>query len=290
MSLHSIKIATYNIFGTPQSFEGFLKSQPFWPERLLMPEVAQTLRHYDIVCIQENFLAGMQQTVLQMQRQAGFPELWADPQTPCGITKTLTGSGLAILSRFPLDVTVETLEKGGGPDGLARKGFCVARVRLPSNQEIWVYNTHVQADDFRVGDEECRRIRKRQLEGFLNSVRQATRAGIPTLVCGDFNVPANTDEYDEIAQMLLPTHADPITPSAITYDTIHNDMTREFHSGGPAQARLDYIWVDRNLSAEHPHIFLAEPLQNVPARPSDYHGNVHASDHYGLGLTVHLPP
>lgn len=288
MKKNSIKIATWNCFGTPQSIEDFFASKPFWPERLVARAVFETLRQYDIVCVQENFVEGVRAALLQIQREAEFSELWLDPLGYNAEDKTLTGSGLAILSRFPMEVYFEKLAPGGGPDGLARKGFARARLRLPGGRELYVHNTHLQADDFRVGDAECRRIRRLQLEGLVRSVLEAMSLGIPSILCGDLNVPAGTDEYDEIASLLAPTHEDPIDTKVVTYDTVNNDMTRAFHCGGPEQGRLDYIWVDRAVEYDEAHLFLHEPLENIPSRPLDYSGRVFASDHFGLGLTLRL--
>ncbi len=288
MKINSIRIATWNCFGTPQSIEDFFESRPFWPERLCAPAVIETLRQYDIVCVQENFVEGVRAALVQIQREAEFSELWLDPLGYNAADKTLTGSGLAILSRFPMDVYFEKLARGGGPDGLARKGFARARVRLPGGQELYVHNTHLQADDFRVGDEECRRIRRRQIERLVQSVLEVMGPGIPSILCGDLNVPAGTDEYDEIASLLLPTHHDPVDTSVVTYDTINNEMTRAFHCGGPDQGRLDHIWVDRGVESHEPHLFLQAPLDDVPSRPADYGGRVFASDHFGLGMTIKL--
>ena len=151
-----IRIATWNCFGVPPSAEDFFAGTPFWPERFASQALIDVLSSHDIVCVQENLLEGVRARLEAIRAIAGFDALWFDPMGPDMEDGTFVGGGLAIFSRFPMDVRFVRLPRGAGPDGFARKGFAVADVRLPSGRVVHVINTHLQADDPLISLEECR--------------------------------------------------------------------------------------------------------------------------------------
>src|SRR4051794_40405810 len=97
-----LRIATWNCFGAPTSADDFFAGRPFWPERLESRAVLETLADYDLVCVQENLVERVRESLERLQRAGGFAELWFDPMGPDLDDNTFVGGGLAILSRFPL--------------------------------------------------------------------------------------------------------------------------------------------------------------------------------------------
>lgn len=286
-----IRIATWNCFGAPQNLEDFLAGRPFWPERLEEPAVLATLSGYDIVCIQENLVDRVRASLEALQVVGGFAELWFDPMGPCGETKTFVGGGLAILSRFPLVGTrFVHLPRGEGPDGYARKGFALTEVRLPSGRELYLANTHLQADDERASLLACQKARWSQLEGLREGIAGLVGDGAPLVLCGDLNVPHGSDEYEKVARLFGPELRDLAGRAGFhTYDTERNDIAARFHEGGPGKALIDYVWTSRrHVEPKSVAMILEEPIAELGGCPPGYAGRAFPSDHYGLGVVVEI--
>lgn len=281
----SVRLATWNCFGAPQSLEDFLEGRPFWPERLLSPSVIEALSGYDIVCIQENFVGGVHERLEALRVAGGFSELWHDPPGPDGVDKTLVGAGLVILSRFPLKARFLRLPRGVGADGFARKGAALAEVRLPGGRELFLVNTHLQADDGRVSPEECHAVRKDQVDVLADALRDPLASGVPTVLCGDLNVPCGTSEYERLARRLGEGLSDHTARAGLlTYDTERNDVARAFHEGGPERALIDYVWTSRRAAPTRIGMELVAPLGELSGCPARYEGRAFASDHFAVGV------
>jgi len=284
----SVRLATWNCFGAPQSLEDFLEGRPFWPERLAAPSVIEALSCFDIVCIQENFVGGVHERLEALRIAGGFSDLWHDPPGPDRDDKTLVGAGLVILSRFPVEARFLRLPRGVGADGFARKGAALAEVRLPGGRELFLVNTHLQADDGRVSPEECLSVRKAQIEVLADALAEHLARGVPTVLCGDLNVPCGTTEYEGVLSRRLGASLTDLTARAglVTYDTEENDVARAFHEGGPERALIDYVWTSKRVSPERVALELVAPLGELSGCPSQYGGRAFASDHFGVGVTI----
>jgi endonuclease/exonuclease/phosphatase family metal-dependent hydrolase len=288
--MERVRVATWNCFGVPCSFEDFALSRPFWPERLVSPEVARALRDYDVVCVQENLTDRVRESLEHLRDAAGFEALWFDPMGPDGPTGTFVGGGLAILSRLPIDVAFTRLPRGAGPDGWARKGFAVAAVTLPSGRVVHVVNTHLQADDHTVPLADCRAARAAQLAELLPAAIELGRSGRPAIVCGDFNVPHGSDEFAALEGALGGHFVELASRAGLaTYDTARNDLAAAFHSGGPERALLDHVWVSAGAFEVHDvRALLDDPLEGVGAAPEGWDRRAFASDHFAVGATLAL--
>lgn len=286
----TVRIATWNCFGVPHSLEDFAAGRPFWPERLVSPEVVRALGELDVVCIQENLVDRVRQSLEYVRDAAGFSELWFDPMGPDGPTETFVGGGLAILSRFPLDVSFARLPRGAGPDGWARKGFATARIKLPTGRVIHVVNTHLQADDDSASPEACRSARRAQLAELQEATARLCRTGVPAVLCGDMNIAHGTDEFASVEAALGGELVELASRAGLTtYDTGRNDVAAAFHSGGPERALLDYIWVSANgFEADEARTILDEPLVDLGPAPEAYGRRPFASDHFGVSVTLRL--
>lgn len=285
-----IRIATWNCFGVPPSAEDFFAGTPFWPERLESQALINVLATHDIVCVQENLLDGVRARLEAIRDAAGFASLWFDPMGPDVEDNTFVGGGLAIFSRFPMDVRFVRLPRGAGPDGFARKGFAVADVRLPGGGVVHVINTHLQADDPLVPLEDCRAARAAQIAGLAEAVA-ATRQRGPTVLCGDFNVVHASEEYDELRRDLGDALVDLAAEAGLTtWDAERNDLTAHFLVPGvPERALLDYIWIAPDqMDARDVSMILDEPLPDVTRSPLPPTRRPFASDHFGVQALLTL--
>jgi len=283
-------VATWNCFGAPPTPDHFLEGRCFWPERLEAREVRETFAGYDIVCVQENLVPCVRESLERLRRAAGFAELWCDPMGPDPDDNTFVGGGLAILSRFSLQVRFVRLPRGTGPDGFARKGYAVADVSLPSGARVHVVNTHLQADDPIVPLEDCRAARAAQLAGLCEVASALAASDTPTIVCGDFNVVYGSDEYEQLRRLLGDSLADLAAGEGFTtYDVGRNDLALMFHPGGPDCVQLDYIWASSSrVEAAEVRLLLEEPLADVGGCPPSCTARPFSSDHFGMGATLEI--
>jgi endonuclease/exonuclease/phosphatase family metal-dependent hydrolase len=283
-----IRMATWNCFGVPPSAEDFFAGNPFWPERFASRALIEVLSSHDVVCVQENLLEGVRARLEAIREAAGFAALWFDPMGPDMEDGTFVGGGLAIFSRFPMDVRFIRLPRGAGPDGFARKGFAVADVRLPSGRVIHVVNTHLQADDPLVPLQTCRAARAAQIAGLAAAVASLRRRG-PTVLCGDLNVVHGTEEYDDLRRALGDELLDLAAQANLTtWDAERNDVTAHFLPPGcPERALLDYIWISpERFAASDVRTILDEPLPDAAGCPLPPTRRPFASDHFGVGAVL----
>jgi endonuclease/exonuclease/phosphatase (EEP) superfamily protein YafD len=166
--------------------------------------IGELLGRYDLVLLQEDF---QYHDLLTRAFRYSIDERGNAPRSHWGLASVslLTaplrllssratipqGSGLSILSRHleaaPRGVTREYLGAcygwlGHANDCLASKGFLRVRVRLPSGDEIDVYDTHLDAGSSD-GDREARRV---QLSGLAERI-ESLSAGRAVILAGDFN-------------------------------------------------------------------------------------------------------
>jgi endonuclease/exonuclease/phosphatase family metal-dependent hydrolase len=241
--------------------------------------------------VQENLLDGVRARLEHLKEAAGFAELWFDPMGPDLEDGTFVGGGLAILSRWAIDVRFVRLARGAGPDGFARKGLAAAKVVLPSGRVIHVVNTHLQADDPNVPQAMCRVARAAQLAGLSQSLAALRDSGAPTVLCGDMNVAHGTDEYDDMRRALGGKLLDLAAEAGLsTYDVDRNDLAATFHPGGPGRALFDYIMTSHgSFEAREIRTILDEPLrEDVLGCPPSYAARPFPSDHFGVGVTLDL--
>jgi endonuclease/exonuclease/phosphatase family metal-dependent hydrolase len=182
------------------------------------------------------------------------------------------------------------LPRGEGPDGFARKGFAIADIELPSGSVIHVVNTHLQADDANVPGDACRRARAAQIANLSVALKPLLEGGEPVLLCGDFNVAHDSDEYASLEAAVGAGLSNLAVRAGLsTYDVARNDLAAIFHSGGPTRALIDYIWASaRHFGASDVRTILDEPCPEVGVAPAPHTARPFASDHFGIGATLEL--
>ena len=139
-SQDSIKVATFNIGAMP-SFAGvFNNCGEMNAER--QQAIADLINKMDddVICIQEAFegFGPIAQAV-----KKNFPYILYDVGRN---SQTHLGSGLAILSRYPIKkFSYQKHPCAGGIDVFARKGVLAATITLPGNRPFLLFNTHLNA-------------------------------------------------------------------------------------------------------------------------------------------------
>ena len=186
---------SYNVAGLPQEFS---KVRP----RENIPRISPLLAGYDIVLTQEDFdwwRPGLDKFDFahyheRLRAETGHP--WASARHPgpeaVGLhaptqrPTLMVGDGLGLLSRFPFDELRRVPWKTFGEsaaDGLAMKGFAMARVELAAGAGVDVYTLHADAGGA-PADDAARRAGFEQLAAWM----EAHSAGRAVILGGDTNL------------------------------------------------------------------------------------------------------
>ncbi len=169
----TFRMLTYNVAGLPQFISG---SSPATNTTQISP----LLNAYDLVVAQEDFSYHADLTSQALHPFQGLP------QTQYA---ALMHDGLSRFSQFPfVDFGRTRWTKfhgifSSGADGLAAKGFSVARHDIGPGVTVDVYNLHADAGSNQ-GDIDARIVQFAQLATFM----QTFSANRPVIVAGDTNL------------------------------------------------------------------------------------------------------
>ena len=154
----------------------------------------------------------------------------------------LVGSGLRILSKFPIDqFAILKYRACKGSDCFSRKGATLVTLALPENKKVNIVGTHLDASS-----RAARLSQLKQLQAFSEWYEDPTA---PTVIAGDLNFSPNTPEYQFTTQNLSGIDAwveihgsnDP----GYTYDCELNPYAREYSrrtNEKMIRKRLDYLF------------------------------------------------
>ncbi|MBI2921960.1 MAG: endonuclease/exonuclease/phosphatase family protein [Planctomycetes bacterium] len=194
---------SYNVAGLPQEIS---KVRP----KEHIPLIGPLLNGYDIVLTQEDFdwwrpgLDKFDFAHYHARLRAAADHPWSSgrhpgPQAvglhaPTQRPSLMVGDGLGLLSRFPFDdfrrVPWRTFGEGGA-DGLAMKGFAMARVGVAEGVTVDVYTLHADAGAA-PADDAARRAGFEQLAAWMEE-RSAGRA---VILGGDTNLHTRPESAD----------------------------------------------------------------------------------------------
>jgi len=178
----------------------------------------------DVVMVQEMF----SQTAVKAVKGVGYPNMVSGPYRTQGKTLPgadrmpgpykwkkgelgihLVGSGLSILSRYP--ITESRSEPFGkrrcaGLDCLGNKGVLYARMAIPGVPgTINLFNTHLNSQaSSRVSPRRHARAHRLQVEELGAFIAMVGDHDIPTTVGGDFNMKGSTTRFERFRNVTEP--------------------------------------------------------------------------------------
>jgi endonuclease/exonuclease/phosphatase family metal-dependent hydrolase len=223
----TIRVLTYNTWGVP------LTAWDTWRYEQAMRAI-ETLNP-DIVLLNEVFTRkGKRKFKSQL-----YPHQAEGP----GTSPRLVGSGLKILSRFPiLKRAILSYRACKGTDCLSRKGAALTVIQLPNGKKLNLIGTHLDAS----GPASLRLSQLEQLKNFQKTYVDPTA---PMILAGDMNFRSGSDEHEhvqkhfELEDAWLKTHAS--SEPGHTYDCYENKYAREYsqRTREPMiRERLDYLF------------------------------------------------
>ncbi len=228
--VEKIKILSWNIYMLP----GFLGCS-----NLLRAEAIGTLlasSDYDVIVFQEAFHKRSRSKISQLL-QSAYP-FQAGPANQ-KLFSLKANSGIWIFSRYPIqDMHSIIFRTRYGADAMSRKGALMVDLKIKNNP-VQIIGTHLQnAGGVWRRQIQCLELYHRLLKGF-------ERAGVPQIVCGDFNISRheNNEDYRLMLQTLDATDAVPDLKKRYSYDLTSNDLPIKH---GVQQGLIDYILIRNN--------------------------------------------
>ena len=244
----------------------------------------------------------------------GFSEVWAN-STKTAICNALSskfpvyhwdgntniaqmGSGLLLLSRYPLsNMEFTPFDDLAGTDDLSQKGFLTAKA-IVGDTQMWILQSHIQADDSLAGIEASKKARKSNLAQICNKISTLDPSQ-PLILLGDLNIVAEsditgapTDEYKFLEQgfskyslndVYRDAHQKTLDNRGYTYDSTKNRLIEQFAPDDKKQSlrqRIDYHF-SRSLTVKTIDV-INDFKVDIEGKPCDL------SDHYPLRATYTL--
>ncbi len=272
-----LRFLTYNVWGVPwhSSKRHLLRFE------CILEQLGR--RAFDVVCLQEVWVK--RGRLFQNHRRFPFH---AVSRKRLGLFQH---DGLLTLSRHPI-IESQSLpfSTRASVERVVRKGALFTRIMTPLG-ELEVFNVHLASTSHFLSESYASEIRASQIEELSRWVRMLHRKGSTVLVCGDFNIDAQSELYPELvhrfgmdtiyeyrcSQDRMPSqtekkHADP----RFTFDPAQNPWARNC-CGRPL--RIDYFFVKPNQQQGfffRSHHRFSEPI--FRGRPP--------SDHYAVELEL----
>lgn len=191
----------------------------------------------DIVCLCEIWSDSCKKTIVEKLENTYLYNLY------CPTPWYQMGSGLLMLSKYQLDCPqFEEFQNLSGWDEISQKGFISVCVNYEQNKHFRIFFTHTQADkDYCVQ----RQSNFAQIISGISNYHPM----IPTIILGDFNIIAGTEEYKWLIQHLsgFTDSFASIYPGnpGYTLDPINNSLAKIFDSEEQSQ-RIDYMMYSNN--------------------------------------------
>jgi endonuclease/exonuclease/phosphatase family metal-dependent hydrolase len=205
----------------------------------------------DVVVLQEVWDDGMGD---RLAKSAGFPYAASgrDRTLRGDVERTVLGSGLMILSRYPLSrVEQVAFPRTEGYDTFTSKGFLMCEVTLP-DRTVGLVTTHLHTG----GGKDTQANRAAQIEAIGKAItaRGADGACLPYVIAGDFNTPRSSqDRYPDMLAALGDGKHPVVDAWAIAETTLPDsgvtvasfNTLRRFFSGGRQSTSyaIDYVFL-----------------------------------------------
>ena len=191
-----LRVLTFNINGLPTHPKK--KHERYRATGKILGRLRQEGKAPHLVAIQEAFHGRTK----ELSDEAGYPYLaWGQGPAP----GKLMGSGLLVLSEYPLDAASTTdYQKCAGWDCFANKGALHVSVRVPGFPEaVDFYDTHLNADGNNGADEgEAQKARDSQIAALIAFVGETRKPGAPLLFAADFNFQPGFPDYEAFSRGL----------------------------------------------------------------------------------------
>jgi endonuclease/exonuclease/phosphatase family metal-dependent hydrolase len=262
--LEKIKILSWNIYMLPSIIAGKGKMER-------AEAIGQSLKgsDYDVIVFQEAFHRKARKKIFSQLR-----EKFAYQTGPANqkLISCKTNSGIWIFSKHPILESHSIIFKNrSGVDALSRKGGLIAEIMI-GKTVIQVVGTHLQnSGQAWIRQSQCVEFYNRLLKPFY-------KEGVPQVVCGDFNINREGEEYNFMLQTLQATDGELLGELKHTYDRAQNDLHVE---SGTKRDLIDYI-----LIRDQANQFASTSRQIKMIRENWATNHADLSDHFALEAEI----
>lgn len=279
----NLSVLTLNVYAKPDPIE-----TRFTSER--MERICETLRTgpWDIVMLQEVWTPGNRERF----RSCGFPYVMDLQRTGAAAVEWHLGSGLMILSKFPLEKQERlVLSKPGlswasltHGETLVDKSVYLAQANLPRGEKVWLANTHLIANYCNaatLGDcdsyESLRFKQGSEAAAFVT----ARTGGRQVIFGGDFNSgphPLRNDRMWKSWQLLFHGLRQASFDPKLVCTSCGSNFFKSADTG-----KIDHVFVSADLTPIEGRVVLDRPFRSRNGSASP-----HLSDHFGWETLVRL--
>jgi endonuclease/exonuclease/phosphatase family metal-dependent hydrolase len=261
-----LKILSWNIYMLPGIVTVKGKSQRAQAIGEVLSE-----SDYDVIVFQEAFHQPSRKKIYRLLKDK-FP-YQAGPANQ-KLLSLKTNSGIWIFSKHPIVSTKSIIFKNrSGIDAFSRKGALLAEISF-HHKRIQIAGTHLQnSGPSWIKQTQC-------VEFYHRILKPEFKAGVPQVICGDFNINQNNSE--EYRSMLQNLNAADIELSAglmHSYDRARNDLHVE---KGTQADLIDYILVRNQGDFEVASTKIVAIRKKWCARHADL------SDHFALETELQI--
>lgn len=191
LKAEELKVLTWNVFMLPKPIKFSHQNER---TSFIVDHIAKS--DYDVVFLQEAFMGSFHRKLRQKTSDV-FPfQYYLGKKL---ISPTIFGSGVYVLSKYPIVETKRTYFKNCAvADCFASKGALFVTIQLPSGKKINFISTHMQAGQF----PKRSRIRMKQLHQIRELIDQHHADEIPIVLLGDMNIDAKHEDFSKALEML----------------------------------------------------------------------------------------
>jgi len=198
------------------------------------------------------------------------------------------GSGLLLLSKFPLKAKFTLFQDLAGDDNLSQKGFITATCKISPTLQVGIFSTHIQAG---YEDNPHTEERLSNISQIVKAIQryQQRHPKNPIFFLGDLNISDSSPEYQTLNQQMTSLGLEDLG----TQPTVGNGNTLQLvFSKRESTQRIDYIFAPKN-SIEWIYTQpkrLPPDLLRLSFRDSYLYNQAEdLSDHYPVLIRVQLP-
>lgn len=245
--------------------------------------IGRELGKYDISLMQEAFTPGVRKTMATLARSANVANRY---QRTAAFR---INSGMYSFTRYEI-IKTDFLRyfNCGGFQCLSGKGVLYIQVKLPNGQLLDLFNTHLQAY------QKDKNIRFRQIKRAIKFINKHNDGTLPVVFAGDFNVIGETEEYEELMD-LIPSFRDvwkvtrPNDPGFTWNPSINNWAEYDYKEDQLLQ-RLDYVFIrdGKNSKITAKSAALAFNIEKIWYGVYKDPSFIFVSDHFGVETTLNI--
>ncbi len=261
----SLKIISWNIYMLPR----FIKNTGKIERAEKIGNHLQT-EDVDVIVFQEAFHGGARKKIRERLKQV-FPYVAGPANNDFSLK---ANSGVWIFSKYPIENQAAIIFKSRcGVDALSKKGALLVELNVNGNL-IQVIGTHLQ----NAGRAELKQFQCKEIYSQL--LKKHEKAGVPQIICGDFNIEKKSEGYDGMLLSLGAEDGDLSGEQHFSYDRLTNDLQTE---GGEKRDLIDYVLLRTNQTYAKCISRIIRPIK------IKWHKNHHdLSDHYPIMAEIEL--